>query len=42
MGEDPDMIRKDIEDTRERMGETVDALGYKADVKGRAKDSVTV
>ncbi|HMJ34229.1 MAG TPA: DUF3618 domain-containing protein [Baekduia sp.] len=41
MGEDPDMIRRDIEDTRERMGDTVDALGYKADVKGRAKDSVT-
>jgi hypothetical protein len=41
MGEDPDMIRKDIEDTRERMGETVDALGYKADVKSRAKESVT-
>jgi Protein of unknown function (DUF3618) len=41
MGEDPDMIRRDIEDTRERMGETVDALGYKADVKSRAKESVT-
>jgi gas vesicle protein len=41
MGEDPDMIRRDIEDTRERMGDTVDALGYKADVKSRAKESVT-
>jgi gas vesicle protein len=41
MGEDPDMIRRDIEATRERMGDTVDALGYKADVKGRAKESVT-
>jgi gas vesicle protein len=41
MGEDPDVIRKDIEETRERMGETVDALGYKTDVKSRAKESVT-
>ena len=41
MGQDPDLIRKDIEETRERMGETVDALGYKADVKSRAKESVT-
>jgi hypothetical protein len=41
MGEDPDMIRRDIEQTRERMGDTVDALGYKADVKSRAKESVT-
>jgi gas vesicle protein len=41
MGEDPDMIRRDIEETRERMGDTVDALGYKADVKSRAKESVT-
>jgi hypothetical protein len=41
MGQDPDMIRRDIEDTRERMGDTVDALGYKTDVKGRAGDKVT-
>jgi ElaB/YqjD/DUF883 family membrane-anchored ribosome-binding protein len=41
MGEDPDAIRNEIEDTRERMGETIDALGYKADVKSRAKDNVT-
>jgi hypothetical protein len=41
MGQDPDLIRRDIEQTRERMGETVDALGYKADVKTRAKESVT-
>jgi gas vesicle protein len=41
MGEDPDLIRRDIEDTRERMGDTVDALGYKADVRSRAKESVT-
>jgi gas vesicle protein len=41
MGEDPEVIRKDIEQTRERMGDTVDALGYKTDVKSRAKESVT-
>jgi hypothetical protein len=41
MGEDPRAIREEIEDTRERMGDTVDALAYKADVKTRAKESVS-
>jgi hypothetical protein len=41
MGEDPDAIRDEIADTRERMGETIDALGYKADVKSRAKENVS-
>jgi len=40
MGETPDEIRNEIEQTRERMGDTVEALGYKADVKSRAKESV--
>jgi ElaB/YqjD/DUF883 family membrane-anchored ribosome-binding protein len=40
MGQDPDAIRDEIADTRERMGETIDALGYKADVKSRAKENV--
>jgi gas vesicle protein len=40
MGEDPDRIREEIVQTRLEMGETVDALGYKADVKSRAKDRV--
>jgi hypothetical protein len=40
MGEDPDRIRQDIEATRNEMGETVDALTYKADVKSRAKESL--
>jgi ElaB/YqjD/DUF883 family membrane-anchored ribosome-binding protein len=40
MGEDPDTIRDEIADTRERMGDTIDALGYKADVKTRAKENV--
>ena len=40
MGEDPDRIRQEIEATRSEMGETVDALSYKADVKSRAKESL--
>ena len=40
MGETPDHIREDIEETRTRMGETVEAIGYKADVKSRVKESV--
>jgi hypothetical protein len=41
MGQDPGQIRQDIEETRGRMGETVEALGYKADVPGRAKQAVS-
>jgi ElaB/YqjD/DUF883 family membrane-anchored ribosome-binding protein len=41
MGEASDHIREDIEQTRGRMGETVEALGYKTDVKSRAKDSIS-
>ena len=41
MGEDPGTIREEIEQTRDRMGDTVDALAYKADVKTRAKESVS-
>ena len=40
MGQEPDRIRAEIEQTRADMSETVDALGYKADVKSRAKDRV--
>ncbi|MEA2456576.1 MAG: hypothetical protein QOI45_2838 [Thermoleophilaceae bacterium] len=40
MGQDPSEIREQIEQTRGDMGETVEALGYKADVKARAKDSI--
>jgi hypothetical protein len=40
MGETPDHIREDIEETRARMGETVEAIGYKADVKSRMKDRI--
>ena len=41
MGQDPGEIRQDIEQTRAQMGDTVEALSYKADVKARAKDSIT-
>jgi ElaB/YqjD/DUF883 family membrane-anchored ribosome-binding protein len=41
MGEDPNAIRADIERTRVEMGDTVDAIGYKADVKSRAKDKIS-
>lgn len=40
MGQDPDRIRQDIEETRSHMDETVDAIGYKADVKSRVKESL--
>jgi gas vesicle protein len=40
MGEDPAAIREEIEETRARMGDTVDALGYRADVPSRAKESI--
>jgi gas vesicle protein len=40
VGEDPDRIRREIEQTRADMGETVDALSYKADVKSRTKERV--
>jgi Protein of unknown function (DUF3618) len=40
MGQDPDAIRQDIAQTRAEMGETVEAIGYKADVPSRAKETV--
>ena len=40
MGEEPDAIRADIEETRARMGERAEALAYKADVPARSKDKV--
>jgi hypothetical protein len=41
MGEDPNAIRAEIERTRAEMGDTVDAIGYKADVKSRVKDKIS-
>jgi hypothetical protein len=40
MGQDPDAIRQDIEQTRADMSDTVEAIGYKADVPSRAKEKV--
>jgi Protein of unknown function (DUF3618) len=37
---DPDQLRGEIAEAREELGETVEALVAKADVKGRAKDQV--
>jgi hypothetical protein len=36
-----DEIRLEIEETRQRLGETVDELAAKADVKARARAKVT-
>ena len=38
MAQKSDQIREEIEHTREEMGETVDALAYKADVPTRTKE----
>jgi hypothetical protein len=40
MAEEPDEIRDQIDETRERMTDTVEALAYKADVKTRAKERI--
>jgi len=40
MGEETARIRSEIEDTRDRMGDTVDQLAHKADVPGRVKESI--
>lgn len=37
---DPDALRADIEQTRDALGDTVDALVNKADLKGRAQAKV--
>jgi ElaB/YqjD/DUF883 family membrane-anchored ribosome-binding protein len=41
MGQDPDAIREEIEQTRAEMTETVAAIGYKADVPSRAKEKLS-
>jgi Protein of unknown function (DUF3618) len=38
--DDPEQLRQDIERTREQLGETVEALVAKADVKAQAKEKV--
>ena len=41
MGQEPRDIEQQIEETRERMGDTVEALSAKADVPGRMKGYVS-
>src|SRR5215211_5507411 len=41
MGQDPDAIRQDIAQTRSEMSETVEAVGYRADVPSRAEEAVS-
>lgn len=41
MGKEPDEIRREIEETRDRMSDTVEAIGYKADVPTRTKEAVS-
>ena len=40
MGQDPSDIRAEIEETRGRVGDEVDALSYKTDVSARVGDYV--
>jgi Protein of unknown function (DUF3618) len=37
----PEQLRREIERTRRELGETVDALSHKADVKQRVSDNPT-
>lgn len=41
MGQDPSQIRQEVEQTRAQMGETVEALAHRADVKERTKASAS-
>jgi ferric-dicitrate binding protein FerR (iron transport regulator) len=38
---DPEELRQEIERTREELGDTVEALAHKADVKARVQERVT-
>jgi hypothetical protein len=37
---DPSLIQQDISETREELGDTVAALGYRSDVKARAGERI--
>ena len=37
---DPEQIREEIEATRQELGDTVEALAYKADVKARMREKI--
>jgi Protein of unknown function (DUF3618) len=40
MGQDPSVVRAEIEQTRQRVGDEVDALSYKTDVPARTQDYI--
>lgn len=40
MAEDPGALHQAIEQTRSELGETIEALGHKADVKSRATEKI--
>jgi uncharacterized protein DUF3618 len=40
VAEGPDAIREAIDETRQDLADTIQALGHKADVKGRVSDKV--
>jgi gas vesicle protein len=40
VAQDPQTIRNEIEQTRDRITDTVDAIGYKADVPSRVRENV--
>jgi len=40
-GKSPQAIRADIEQTREELGDTVEALAAKTDIKAQAKNRIT-
>lgn len=37
----PEDLRREIEQTREELGDTVEALGHKTDVKAQARERIT-
>jgi ElaB/YqjD/DUF883 family membrane-anchored ribosome-binding protein len=37
---DPEQLREEIEETRRELGDTVEALAYKADVKARVREKI--
>jgi hypothetical protein len=41
MGQDPSEVRHEVEDAREQLGDTVEALAYKANAPKRLKDQAT-
>ena len=40
MGENPDALKRDVEEAREQLGDTVDALAFKASAPRRTAERV--